>query len=156
MCLNFSSDSAIKLWARKTLATVDASMFVKGTTSSQRVYLSTIVRQYVKVRDVGSGPTIPIWTCSKRAVGTGNCTVGGWMCRWILLLWHGMQALVHRFMSLSILGQTNRSFTSFCVALMPGCDNSWSILTVVCRKGAVRKGRTCLVLVVWKVKLSEL
>jgi hypothetical protein len=49
-------------------ATVSAVMYVRGMASGQRVKRSNAVRQYLKLFDVGNGPTMSTCTCWKRDV----------------------------------------------------------------------------------------
>jgi hypothetical protein len=115
--------------------TVSAVMSGMGMVSGHRVKRSTAVRQYVYPADVGRGPTRSMWTCRKR---TGS---GVTVWRETLERWHAWQARVQVRQSFCMPGNTKRCATSFTVALVPGCDRSWTGRNTCSRNGAGMYGR---------------
>jgi hypothetical protein len=56
----------------KVKATVSAVMSAIGKASGQQVKWSIQVRRQENLREVGSGPTISMWTWSKQASGVAQ------------------------------------------------------------------------------------
>ena len=109
----------IQPWRRaaaQSAAVVEAS----GTTSGQRVVLSTIVNRYEKPEERGSGPTRSTWRWAKRRTGTGMCAAWRVTWRWIFAFWHWMQFLIKAETKQPIFGQQKLAQTNFLEALTPG------------------------------------
>ena len=75
----------------KRMATVAESMSCSENASGHLVNRSTDVRQYLKPREDGSGPTRSICTCLNRIEGVTNSATGAEVCLETLECWQGMQ-----------------------------------------------------------------
>lgn len=75
------------------LTTVSAAMSLIGIASGQRVSLSTIIKQYLRLFDDGRGPTMSTCICSERPVGVAKVPTGVVLWRVIFAFWQ----LIHMF-----------------------------------------------------------
>ena len=104
---------------RRAWATISAVMSCSGMASGQHVKRSTVVRQYLKLSDVGSGPKISMCTCWNREVGREKSPSGLVVCQDTFDRWQYWHARAQVRQSFCTPGHTNRWEMSFPVALVP-------------------------------------
>ena len=97
------------------LAIVSAEISDRGNASGHLEYLSTQVSRYVMFCEGGSGPTMSMCTCLKRASGSWKVPRGLLIWRPIFAFWHGMQLRVHSRVSLLIAVQNVLMFVDWFV-----------------------------------------
>ena len=91
--------------------------------------------------DGGKGPTMSIWTTSKRAFGVGKEESEAEECLCTLARWHCMHDRAQRRTSELIPGQTNREVINFWAGWIPGWERPWRDLKTVRRQGNGTSGR---------------
>ena len=79
--------------------------------------------------------------CWKRAPGMAMKLAGVRTWRMILFFWHATQVVIHRLMSLAMLGQKKRSVTNRFVALTPGWARLCNCSVIWRRSGSGTSGR---------------
>jgi hypothetical protein len=126
---------------KRASATVSAVMSGMSMASGRHVKRSTALRQYVYPADVGRGPTRSMWTCRKRVGGDVKSPSGVIVWRETLERWQAWQVCTQVRQSFCMPGNTKRCATSFAVALVPGCDRSWTDWNTCSRNGDRMYGR---------------
>jgi hypothetical protein len=82
-----------------------------------------------------------LWTCRNRAAGGVKSPRAVTVWRETLERWQYWQALAQLRQSFCTPGHTKRCATNFAVALVPGCDRSWTDWNTWSRRGAGIYGR---------------
>jgi hypothetical protein len=111
---------------RKASTQLRAEMLLRGTASSQRVVLSTMVKMYRNPSsEAGRGPTKSTctWLNLRRGIGMASTEARG--CLVTFARWQATQSLHHEAISARIPGQTKRADTILRVALIPGWATPW-------------------------------
>ena len=115
-------------------------MSCSGMASGQHVKRSTVVRRYLKLSDVVSGPKISMCTCWNREVDREKSPSGVVVCQDTFDRWQYWHARAQVRQSCTP-GHTNRWEMSFPVALVPRWSRPWRESNTCCRRVAGTYGR---------------